>query len=213
MVEELKAASWQRSPRTDADGQCEFCYQPEGWGKAYRFIALRYQKQAQPSPADEPEQYQLFDTPEYSYRVFVTNMTDAICRLAWFYHPRAGAENLIKEAHNDAGLAAHPSARWIMNCNYFQLVMLAYNLNCWLMLFNREEDAKVDTLQHTTLATARLRFLFLAAKIWRHAGRVGVSYSDHYEEPGIFGRLMGRLRGITIHGQRFGPVLATALTG
>jgi len=24
---------------------------------------------------------------------------------------------------------------------------------------------------------------------------------------------MGRLRGITIHGQRFGPVLATALTG
>ena len=26
-------------------------------------------------------------------------------------------------------------------------------------------------LQHTTLATSRLRFLFLAAKIWRHAGR------------------------------------------
>ena len=155
----------------------------------------------------------MFDTPEYTYRVFVTNMTDAICLLAWFYNQRAGAENLIKEANNDAGLAAHPSARWIMNCNCFQLVMLAYNLNCWLMLFNREEDAKVDTLQHTTLATARLRFLFLAAKIWRHAGRVGVSYSDHYEEQGIFGRLMDRLRGITIHGQRFGPVLATALTG
>ncbi len=78
----------------------------------------------------------------------------------------------------------------MMNCNHFQLVMLAYNLNCWLMLFNREEDAKVATLQHTTLATARLRFLFLAAKIWRHAGRVGVSYSDHYEEKGIFRRLL-----------------------
>jgi hypothetical protein len=25
----------------------------------------------------------------------------------------------------------------------------------------------------------------VAAKIWRHAGRVGVSYSDHYEEKGI----------------------------
>src|SRR5258706_15735413 len=73
LVDELRAAGWQRSPRTDADGQCEFCYQREGWAKAYRFIALRYQKQAQPSPADEPEQYQLFDTPEYSYRVFVTN--------------------------------------------------------------------------------------------------------------------------------------------
>ena len=53
---------------------------------------------------------------------------------------------------------------------------MAYNLNCWLMLFNRAEDAKVATLQHTTPATARLRVLFLAAKIWRHAGRVGVSY-------------------------------------
>jgi hypothetical protein len=28
-----------------------------------------------------------------------------------FYRQRAGAENLIKEANNDAGLAAHPSAR------------------------------------------------------------------------------------------------------
>ena len=81
-----------------------------------------------------------------------------------------------------------------MNCNHFQLAMLAYNLNCWLMLFNREEEAKVDTLQHTTLATARLKFLFLAAKIWRHAGRVGVSYSDHYAEQGLFERLMNRLR-------------------
>ncbi len=35
-----------------------------------------------------------------------------------------------------------------MNCIYFQFAMLAYNLNCWLMLFNPEEDAKVETLGH-----------------------------------------------------------------
>src|SRR5437016_9758095 len=62
--------------------------------------------------------------------------------------------------------------------------MLAYNLNCWLQLFNREEGGEVGSMRHTTLATARLRFLFLAAKIWRHAGRVGISYSDHYEDQG-----------------------------
>ena len=74
LVDELKAAQWSGSPKTDADGQCEFRYQPEGWSKAYRFIALRYVKKKQAPSAEEPEQYQLFDTPEYSYRVFVTNM-------------------------------------------------------------------------------------------------------------------------------------------
>ena len=50
LVEELKQADWKRSPRTDADGQCEFRYQPEGWGKAYRFIALRYEKNEEHEP-------------------------------------------------------------------------------------------------------------------------------------------------------------------
>jgi DDE family transposase len=83
-----------------------------------------------------------------------------------------GSENLIKEANNDAELAAEPSARWSMNCVHFQLGMLAYNLKCWLMLFNREEQAKTEDLRHTRLATTRLRFIFLAAKIVRHAGSV-----------------------------------------
>src|SRR5258707_1232071 len=59
LVEELRAARWTGSPRTDADGQCEFRYQPEGWGKAYRFIALRYQRKPKPNKLNEPEQYQL----------------------------------------------------------------------------------------------------------------------------------------------------------
>lgn len=113
-----------------------------------------------------------------------------------------GAENLIKEANNDAGLAAHPSGRWAMNCVHFQLAMPAYNLNCRLMLFNREEQAKAEDLHHITLATARLRFLFLAAKIVRHAGTVLVRYSDHYKEQGTMSRLMDRLRSIVPVGNR-----------
>jgi len=210
LVDALKAARWTGSPRTDADGQCEFSYQPEGWRKAYRFLALRYEKKTKTADG-EPEQYQLFDTPEYSYRVFVTSLDGPIDALVWFYNQRAGAENLIKEANNDAGLAAHPSGRWATNCVHFQLAMLAYNFNCWLWLFQREETATVAELKHTTLAVARLRFLFLAAKVWRHAGRVGVSYSDHYAERGLFQRLMDRLRAIAPGEMNFMPVLATPL--
>ena len=65
------------------------------------------------------------------------------------------------------------------------------------MLFNREEtDDGRSHCGHTTLATARLKFLFLAARIWSHAGRVGVSYSESYAERPVFDRLMTRLRAV-----------------
>ena len=212
LLEELVAAEWKPSPRTDADQQCEFWYQPKGWGKPYRFIALRSENDPDDKEeSDEVVQYQLFATKQYKYRVFVTNMEEPIDKLVWFYSQRAGAENLIKESNNDAGLAAHPSHLFVTNQNHFHLAMLAYNLNAWLMLFNREATDTTESLKHTTLATARLRFLFIAAKIWRHSGRTGVSFSDHYEEKGLFRRLMERLRAIKPRGDSFAPVVESAL--
>jgi hypothetical protein len=149
------------------------------------------------SRTGRPCKYQLFACGRVNYRVFVTNIEDQpIDWVVWFYNRRAGAENLIKEANNDAGLTAHPSRRFPMNAIHFQLAMLAYNLNCWLLLLQRPEQETVETRKHTMLATARLRYLFVAAKIWRHAGRTGISYADHYEEKGLFERLMGWLRAI-----------------
>jgi len=209
LVERLETAAWKPSPRTDADEQCEFLYQPEGWDRPYRFLALRYRKKPKPVEPGKPVQYQLFDTPKYVYRAFVTNMKGAISTLVAFYDARGGAENLIKEANNDTGLTAHPYHRFEMNRVHFQLVMLAYNLNCWLMLFNRDEGTTSSQMQHTTLSTARLRFLFLAAKIWKHGRRVGVRYSDHYEDKSVFQRLMDRLRNIIGEDGAFAPVLKT----
>jgi DDE family transposase len=210
LVAALTAASWRPVRDTDADEACEFRYQPAGWPRAYRFVALRYETPLEADPPDRPvEQYQLFATATYTYRVFVTNMTEPIAHVVWFYNQRAGAENLIKEANNDAGLAAHPSKRFDVNSVHFQLAMLAYNLNCWLMLLQRDDQTKTDTLRHTTLATARLKFLFIAAKISRHAGRTGVSYSQDYPEQPVFQRLMDRLRRVT---PAFTPVIRHALT-
>ena len=210
LVAALTQATWNASRDTDADAVCEFRYQPDGWPRAYRFIALRYEQPPDEDPPESPvEQYQLFATEAYTYRVFVTNFTDPIAKVVWFYNQRAGAENLIKEANNDAGLAAHPSHRFDVNSIHFQLAMLAYNLNCWLMLLQRDEGTTVTTLRHTTLATARLTFLFVAAKIWRHAGRTGISYSVDYPEQAIVQRLMDRLRRVT---PTFTPVITLAMT-
>jgi hypothetical protein len=42
---------------------------------------------------------------------------------------------------------------------------------------------------------------------------VGISYSDHYQERGLFQRLMNRLRDITFGAAELRPVLATPLSG
>ncbi len=85
LVDALQTADWRPSPKTDADQQCEFLYQPDGWGKAHRFLALRYERAEEDEKA---EQYQLFDTPEYMFRVFVTDMDDPVDLLVWFYNLR-----------------------------------------------------------------------------------------------------------------------------
>jgi hypothetical protein len=101
LLEELKSAHWKRSPHADADRRCEFWHKPQGRGRVYRFIVLRYEKKPEPKKKEEPEQYQLFDILEY--RVFVTCMDDPIDVLVWSYLQWDTGGNLIKEANNDAG--------------------------------------------------------------------------------------------------------------
>ena len=146
----LRQAEWKPSPKTDAEAECEFRYQLERWTKPYRFIAMRTAKPREEVEDEEAEQYQLFETSPYKYRVLVTDFVEPIDFVVWFYGHRGGAENLIKEANNDAGLAAHPSGRFDVSGNHFQLAMLAYNLNWWLMLFHREPQADATQLRHTT---------------------------------------------------------------
>jgi hypothetical protein len=78
-------------------------------------------------------------------------------------------------------------------------------------LLAADTNARKRQLKHTTLAIARLRFLFLVAKVWRHAGRVGVSYSDQYAERGLFQRVMDRLRNIAPGEANLAPVLPIPL--
>ncbi len=56
LVEQLQQAEWKPSPHSDAAAECEFLYQPQGWGRACRFVALRYEKEPE---TDEVKQYQL----------------------------------------------------------------------------------------------------------------------------------------------------------
>jgi hypothetical protein len=74
-------------------------------------VALRYERARPTGEPGEAEQYQLFETSQYQYRVFVTNFSEPVAHVAWFYNQGAGAENLMS-----VGLehwhASSPSGVW-----------------------------------------------------------------------------------------------------
>ena len=107
-----------------------------------RGLALRKETRSRTGSRANPSNTSCSTHQQYTYRVFVTDMSDPIDFVVWFYRQRGGAENLIKEANNDAGLGGASVRPLDVNCNHFQLAMLAYNLNCWLMLFNRERAGR-----------------------------------------------------------------------
>lgn len=196
----LEAATWR--PVRQAEEVASFFYQPQRWPKPYRFVAIRY-----PSEIKRDEQYQLFETDRYVYRAFVTNMKGTPQALIEFYDGRAGAENLIKESKNDAGLASVPSGRFIVNMNFFWLAMLAYNLNRWLSLFSLAEG---EAYQRTMLSTQRLTSLFVAAKITRHAGATKVRFQSDHPIRDRLSALMQRLRSMRWAGDKILPVFRAA---
>jgi hypothetical protein len=111
------------------------------------------QKKPKPATADEPEQYQLFDTPEYTYRVFVTNMKRAID---------------LRVVLRSAGRGGEPDQGSQQRCGSEGVSLGAVDDELQSLpvddvglqpelLANAVQPrggAKVETLQHTTLATA-----------------------------------------------------------
>lgn len=196
LITQLYHASWQKMK--SGEEVCEFFYQPTGWGSMERFVAIRYPKEEKPG-----DQLGLFEEEEYIYRVVATNLKWSVLKVIDFYDGRAGAENLIKEANNDAGIAAVPSGRFIANMNFFLLAMLAYNFNRWLMLFALEENEKY---RRTMLSTSRLKYLFIGAKIIFTSNRTEIHYGVDYPHQEKFNWLMETLRKVKVVGGRVIPL-------
>jgi hypothetical protein len=69
LVEELSQAQWKPSPKPMPIWNANSVIQPDGWNKPYRFVALRKEKPREELESEETQQYQLFETRQYKYRV------------------------------------------------------------------------------------------------------------------------------------------------
>jgi hypothetical protein len=162
----------------------ECVYQPLGWESPCRFVVMRIREDQRGD-----RQLKLLESENYLYRVFVTNEKGKPHRVIDEYDQRANVESLIGEAQRE-GVLAIPSKRFQAHHAYFQIVMLAYNLWRWMKLLaghaQRQKQAgepvemsRRITMPDHTLRIARLKLLFVAAKILSHGNRDEVRYSVH----------------------------------
>ena len=162
----------------------ECWYQPLGWEQPCRFVVMRIREDQRGD-----RQLKLLESENYLYRVYATNAPGRPHRVIADYDLRADAENLIGEAQRE-GLLAIPSKKFQAHHAFFQIVMLAYNLWRWMKLLaghaerqakgsQAKEDARRITMPDHTIRIARLKMLFVAAKIRFHGNRDDVRYSMH----------------------------------
>jgi len=183
---------WYKIRESDKVEYNECIYQPMGWKRACRFVVMRI-------PEDKPTegkavQGKLFEGEKYTYREFVTSMTGKAHKVIEEYDKRADSENLIGEAKRE-GLAAIVSNKFMTNYAYFQIVMLSYNI--WRsfkmlaghsQLLEQQQQAEGSKVEpqcaareviDNTIRIARLKLLFIAAKITGHSNTYEVKYSEH----------------------------------
>jgi len=162
----------------------ECVYQPLGWELPCRFVVMRIREDQRGD-----RQLKLLESENYLYRVFVTKEKGRPHRVIAGYDQRADVENLIGEAQRE-GVLAIPSKRFQAHHAYFQIVMLTYNLWRWMKLLaghaqrQKQEGKAVEpsrqlTMPDHTIRIARLKMLFVAAKIRSHGNRDEVRYSVH----------------------------------
>lgn len=173
------ASTWYRHGAYEYN---ECIYQPQGWLEPRRFVVMRIRRDQLGD-----RQLKLFETDQYAYRVFVTNLKKAAHKVITRYDQRAEVENLIKEAQHE-GILAVPSKNFHANHAFFQTVMLAYNIWRWMKMLaachtqetrNTEGRFRPKDWPDPTIRLIRLKALFVAAKIRFHGNRDEVLYSIH----------------------------------
>ena len=156
-------------------------YQPIGWQAPCRFVAMRIPK-TKLAP-NQQVQCTLFEDDNYTYRIFCTSLSGPAHEVVGQYDKRADVENLVGEAKRE-GLEAIPSAKFKNNYAFFQLVMLSYNIWRYIKLLaavsqGRKEMPSLKTVASNTIRIARLKLLFIAAKVVKDQNRDKVKYSIH----------------------------------
>jgi len=154
----------------------EFSYQPQGWKKPTRFVAIR-----KIVPQEETAQANLFEVNGYSYRVAVTNLPIDPLAVWRFYWKRAGQELLIREIKNSYTMAKIPTRALLANKVYMELLLWAYDL-----VSTFKHLCLPPQYQNWTLHTLQRELWILPAQLVKAGNRYCLNFPRHFLNQDLF---------------------------
>ena len=166
----------------------EFRYQAGTWPLARRCVVVR-----RPIPTDpvEAKQLTLFKDQRYAYHVLVTNLRTHPWRVWRFYAQRARIERHIRELLYDYPLAKIPTADWIPNVAFFQLLLFAFDL---IHYFRRL--CLPSAYRTKTLKTLRLELLAIPGRLVKTGNRYRLKLPRDYHFERTFQSALTKIRGL-----------------
>jgi hypothetical protein len=164
----------------------EFQYQPGRWRHPHRFVVVR-----RPIPTDpvEAKQLTLFKDKKYAYHVLVTNLRTHPWRVWRFYAERARIEKHIRELLYDYPLAKIPTADWLPNVAFFQLLLFAFDLVHYFKRLCLPAAYRTKTLK-----TVRRELLVIPGRLVKSKNRYRLKLPREYHFRRTFEYALAKIR-------------------
>lgn len=179
---------WRKVAGQEGIWTAEFDYQIKGWDRPRRFVAVRRLVGVQTPEKDGV----LFEIPEYSYGLWVTNLGLTPLKTEVFYNKRAVAENLIGAGKNQMAFGSMLVHKFWANHALLQASVLAYNLMIWFQRIVLDAHRRRERPN-----TLRAWFLYLAARLLCTDNTWVLAMSRGYPHQGEWERMENRLAALS----------------
>jgi hypothetical protein len=180
---------WRKVAGQEGIWTTEFQYQPKGWKRPHRFVAVR-RLVGMLTPEKDGV---LFEIPEYSYGLWVTNLGLTPLKTEAFYNKRAVAENLIGAGKNQMAFGSMLVHEFWANHALLQASIFAYNLMIWFQRMTL--DAHRWRERPNTL---RAWLIYLAARLLYTDNKWVLALASGYPHPGEWRRMENRLAALNL---------------
>lgn len=180
---------WQKARGEEELWTAEFDHPIEGLNRPRRFVAVRRLVGILTPEKDGV----LFDMPDYSYGLWVTNLGLTPLKTEQFYNKRAVAENFIGAGKNQMAFGSMLVHTFWANHALLQAAVLAYNLIIWFQRMALDPHRWRERPN-----TLRGWLIFLAARLLFTDGKWVLALSRGCPESEEWGRMETRLAALTL---------------